>query len=262
MLEVLPTFDPTRTSRLRSRRGVAIAAVTVASLGVGGLVAAGPGFFQAAADRPTVAPASTIAPVSTADVEDHQGDDEDDQGDHEDGRGNFGSIPPVGTATPARSEIDCPGESHGETVSSIAVATDPGPDHGRIVSEAARSGCEDEGSAGSNEIECGGRTHGDTVSSTAHATRTSVEPGSHGGSGIGETVTEAARSDCGKRDSDDVGTAVDRRSEAPGQTGETPGQTGEAPGQTGETPGLSRDLPAPAVDTPDHPPGTPRTTTP
>src|SRR4029079_14708022 len=38
-------------SGFRARRGIAIAVITVASLGVGGLAAAGPGVFQAAANR-------------------------------------------------------------------------------------------------------------------------------------------------------------------------------------------------------------------
>ncbi|MEJ7799521.1 MAG: hypothetical protein WKF60_03325, partial [Ilumatobacter sp.] len=57
----------------RSRRGVAIAAVTVASLGLGGLVAAGPGFFSPAADRPLVSAPPTVPSGSV-----EQGDTGDD----------------------------------------------------------------------------------------------------------------------------------------------------------------------------------------
>ena len=39
------------STRFRASRGIAIAVVTVASLGVGGLAAAGPGVFQAAASK-------------------------------------------------------------------------------------------------------------------------------------------------------------------------------------------------------------------
>ena len=129
MREVLPTTVPVRPTGLRSRRGIAIAAVTVASLGVGGLVAAGPGIFQPAADKP---------PVGLDDGID-------------DGEQGGDRAPTVSTAPSLDDSIErrgggsgavqCADGPHGKTVSSIAKTTEPGPDKGETVSSAAQSDC-------------------------------------------------------------------------------------------------------------------------
>ena len=60
----------------RPRRVAAIAAITVASLGLGGLAAAGPGIFSPAADRPEPStPVDTTVPDTAVDPADDPGAD-------------------------------------------------------------------------------------------------------------------------------------------------------------------------------------------
>lgn len=233
MLEVLAaTHSPSPT---RARRGVAIAAVTVASLGVGGLVAAGPGIFSAAADTarslvteqadperelPAAVPGDDSAERSDDGSSDTDGDSTD--ADSTDGVHDSAGAPD--DAQPAAEAVDrsddgveCAEGTHGATVSSVAHATtvpgSPPGDHGRRVSEAARSDCgkpnaDDTGDDTSDDsgdesadapdptatVECAEGNHGATVSEVAHAA-TPADDANHGAA-----VSRAAQSECGKND--------------------------------------------------------------
>lgn len=238
MLEVLQTV-PAR-SGLRSRRGIAIAAVTVASLGVGGLVAAGPGIFRPAADTPPTTSSSdarvTSGPVSAVG---HTVDDASEV--------SIDAVPNAldgsagGDAEPqAAGEVECAGGNHGETVSSIARSSAPaGTAHGERVSDAARSDCGnrragDRADAATDPaaIECVEGNHGATVSDVARASLPEDER-------RGATVSGAARSDCGKPDGALAGD----------DTGDD--ETG------GSTTGGGVDTPVVAVPTPPNKPETP-----
>lgn len=189
--------DPVRPAGHRSRRGIAIAAVTVASLGVGGLVAAGPGvFFFPAADRsPATDPSTTeVSSVpTTSDVT------------HEQRTEPSSTLAPaavvLGDAAPSDDEDagtsqdtdGCDG-NHGDAVSDVARSTDPGEQ----VSDIARSDC---GKPGTDDRE--------SPSNTA--------PGQ-----TGDNPSNTAPGQTGDSPSDT----------APGRTGDTNATT--APGQTGD----------------------------
>ncbi len=154
MLEVLSTTRARVVGR-RTRRGITIAAVTVASLGVGGLVAAGPGFFQAAANKVFI----NDDPTTNGQDDENEDEDEQDEVSSTDDSSNDDqasddtsdeSDDPSVEIAPQRSETDpantsdeiiCAEGNHGQTVSSVAHATEPGPDKGQIVSQAAQSDC-------------------------------------------------------------------------------------------------------------------------
>lgn len=191
----------------RSRRGVAVAAVTVASLGLGGLVAAGPGIFSPAADRPVVAPPPT---VSSGSVE--QADTSDDVPTMSPATPEADSAltPPPGAAIDditnddiTNDDIVCASGNRGQTVSSVARDGDPATS----ASDAGRSDCGrniDDPTGGIDEAdgdlhgidasgaECAGGNHGRTVSSVAQSDISD--------SSRGEAVSAAAQSDCGKHD--------------------------------------------------------------
>ena len=217
MLEVLGTA--LAKSGWRARRGVAIAVVTVASLGVGGLAAAGPGVFTAAADRAR----SLVTSDSEQESDDGSVVPGDDSSTDDSSTESAEAAPPSSldaTSTDAQgtsdasptvdplAEIECAEGNHGATVSEAAHATLP-PDatnRGEIVSRAARSDCgkdnADEGAEPSDtttptSVECAEGNHGATVSEAAHAT---LPPDA---TNRGEIVSQAARSDCGKQNADE-----------------------------------------------------------
>jgi hypothetical protein len=151
MLEVL-AVHPARHG-FRSRRSLAIAAVTVASLGVGGLAAAGPGIFQAAYDKVSTIGDQTSAAddVQTQPSADQAGQDgrngQDDQGRSGTQSDQNGSTDAASGQNPAAApsatadEIECADGSHGDTVTSVVQATESDRGKGQIVNEAARSDC-------------------------------------------------------------------------------------------------------------------------
>jgi hypothetical protein len=152
MLEAMPMTATGRPAWFRSGRGLTIAAVTIAGLGLGGLVAAGAGFFPSAAETPaSSATPSTVAggiEIGTT-VPDM---DEPDAGqpvvtaDTTRGAARASATNPATPTGDSDSDlsgdaVECADGNHGDTVSSIAQATEPGPDHGATVSDAARSDC-------------------------------------------------------------------------------------------------------------------------
>ena len=109
--------------------------------------------------------------------------------------------------------------SHGEYVSSVAKSTPPGPGHGEAVSEAAKSDCGKEADEPvvdepvvdepvvDEPIACEDATsHGEYVSSVAKSTPP--------GPGHGEAVSEAAKSDCGKKTDEDKKTDEEKHAAA------------------------------------------------
>jgi hypothetical protein len=229
MLDALPPAVPTRPTGLRSRRGVAITAVTIASLGVGGLVAAGPGIFSPAADRtpPTLPdsaseragvavtmPASTsTTPGTTLATQE-------------------GSTLMIGTNLPSESEVGA-----------IAAAPDD------------------------ESVECVGDTHGDSVSEVARDDETTGDD--EAAPGRGSLVREVAQSACGKpeqsrdRPSDTAPgrTGTSPADTAPGRTGTTPTDASKpsdtAPGRSGDTSNPSDTAPGRSVDQDTDSNGTP-----
>ncbi len=202
------THIPAASHGLRSRRGVAIAAVTVASLGIGGLAAAGPGIFSPAADRPDVtdpAPDTVSETVidDTITGEGEPAEDVDPTVTPDDGAGGVeGSVddPATGADPTAESDqgtggdVECAAGNHGQTVSSVAQATESGPGKGAVVSEAARSDC---GKADKDKDK--------------------------------------------DKDKDNFGDTPGQSGDAPGQSDEAPGQSGDTPGKSGEAPGKTKD---------------------
>jgi hypothetical protein len=191
------------TVGIRSRRGIAIAAVTVASLGVGGLVAAGPGFFTEANDPsiavsgpstlpdgavaagvtlPFAQPSDSTVPGTTA----------------PETTVPESSVPETTSPEAIDAEVECEEGSHGATVSKVAKASESMPGKGAIVSAAAQSDCGKTGDEPAESIggivECADGNHGKTLSSVAQATES--RPGK------GVIVSEAAKSNCGKDDAD------------------------------------------------------------
>ena len=160
------------STRFRAGRGIAIAVVTVASLGVGGLAAAGPGVFQAAASKAR----SLITANSVDDTEGNAGavtGDDPLRGSLPDGVvGDPGSFAALGAAAALQAattgDVTCADGSHGQTVSSVAVGTTP-------VAPAAQSGCgQSNNGAGpasgpATPPECTDGNHGDAVAPVANA---------------------------------------------------------------------------------------------
>ncbi|MFP5487099.1 MAG: hypothetical protein ACLGHQ_02175 [Acidimicrobiia bacterium] len=210
MIDAL-SADPAPPTGRRSRRAVAIAAVTVASLGVGGLVAAGPGiFFLPAADQP-----SEQAPGPRGDGEDVSTTVRD----------VLDGTPPV--TLPTRPSPTTTAAPPAERSSPTALPTDTTTDddcdeatHGEAVSDEARSG--EPGSVRDVATsDCGkpDEATAETPSSTAPG-RTGETPAITAPGRTGETPADTAPGQTGESPSDT----------APGQTGESPSDT--APGQT------------------------------
>jgi hypothetical protein len=177
----------------RSRRGIAIAAVTVASLGVGGLVAAGPGFFTEANDPP----AAVSAPTSDPDAGSAAGttlfDEETTETTVPDETVPSTTVTGDSLAANIIPEVECEEGNHGATVSKVARAAESLPGKGAIVSQAAKSDCGKDGEDGEESaggVECADGNHGKTVSSIAQETES--------GPGKGAIVSEVAKGDCGK----------------------------------------------------------------
>src|SRR5262245_57670159 len=148
------------STRFRASRGIAIAAVTVASLGVGGLAAAGPGVFQAAAGKAR----SLVTSDSTNDNERDNGavNGNDPPGgsspDNTPGLGANGCVAdqqavttdPV-TGLPTAPPPECATGNHGNTVSSVANASLPPTaedDHSDAVTPVAHDNCTPNGPQG------------------------------------------------------------------------------------------------------------------
>jgi hypothetical protein len=218
----------------RSRKGIAIAAVTVASLGVGGLAAAGPGIFvpdfihdlggsdDSVADTggSEFGPDAITSPTTVPDTT--PGDD--------------GDLPAVGTivgqddegaegaAGAADGDVPDNNERDGDgttTPDADCAETDDGGNHGQTVSDAAR--------------------------------------GADPAGGKGDEVSEAAR-DCD--DSDEDAAQPEDGDDAPGKSGDAPGKSGDAPGNSGDNPGNSGDNPGNSGDNPGNGGTTPRPTQP
>jgi hypothetical protein len=148
------------STRFRAGRGIAIAVVTVASLGVGGLAAAGPGVFQAAASK-----ARSLVTADSADTGE-------DAGAANGGDPLSGSPPtdmtavvsstgalesavqqaaasgvgvtPAGAATPTAPPPECEDGTHGGAISELTPGSVPPSaeeDHGTEVADAAQSAC-------------------------------------------------------------------------------------------------------------------------
>ena len=155
------------STRFRAGRGIAIAVVTVASLGVGGLAAAGPGVFQAAANK-----ARSLVTPDSADTEDAGAANGGDplSGSQPDGTNgadaatgalasaiqqaaasdDCSSVPcgvgttPAGVVTPTAPPPECADGNHGDAVSPVANGSVPPSaeeDHSSDVAEAAQSPC-------------------------------------------------------------------------------------------------------------------------
>jgi len=233
MLEAFEHAPSVFTSRRFGRRGAAIAMVTLASLGAGGVLVAGPGTFLPAADTPAepVAPADQDPADPTADdsVERHTTD----------------------------ADVTCAEGNHGRTVSSVAQAA---ASTEADVSAAAESLCgkpitaddadEAPGQQGDNGVErhatdpnvtCAEGNHGKTVSSVAQA---------------GGDVTAAAHSQCGKPlNSGGPDTEADENGDV-GATGR-PDDPGSQAGEHPVGPATPADPATPAVPPTGDGPATP-----
>lgn len=203
MLDALSAV-PARPTGHRPRRGVLITAVTVASLGVGGLVAAGPGhFFSPAADRP---PAT--GPTSTAGESFIDSADDDD--------GTTTTMPDPDTVTSSLvARIADPGN---DLVRDEGVIDDPADEceadrHGDAVSDIARSGAGGEAVSDVARSDCGTPEQPDTEGGVPAVTA----PGRTGDTPA--VTAPAARPEPGPP------------AAPPGQTGDTPDVT--APGRSG-----------------------------
>ena len=236
MLEVMST-TPARIVGLRTRRGIAIAAVTLASLGVGGLVAAGPGFFQASADKVFTNDEETTETTETPE----DGDDEQSETSppsDELSSDQLSSDPSSTDVAKLGDEVECAEGNHGKTVSSIARATESTDDKGEIVKAAAQSDCgkpaDDEETHAENDVVCAEGNHGQTVTSVVEATES--------GPGKGQIVSAAAQSDCGKNVDDEADDEADSGNGNGNSQPEEPGK----PNVT--TPADSRPTPTPPTD--------------
>ena len=154
------------STRFRAGRGIAIAVVTVASLGVGGLAAAGPGVFQAAANK-----ARSLVTPDSADTEDagaanggdsRSGSQRDDTNGadaatgalasaiQQAAAGDLGATPADGV-TPTAPPPQCVDGNHGDTVSPVANGSVPPSaeeDHNAAVNDVAHDTCTPQGPQG------------------------------------------------------------------------------------------------------------------
>jgi hypothetical protein len=138
----------------RGRRAAAVATISVLALGVGGLAAAGPGFFSSPADETAATSSSTSeasassteassvpssAPTTVPETTPSTSMPEE----------SAATTVPTGTDVPVVTDvvdgitIECEDGNHGATVSKYAQGTTPEDmkNHGQIVSAAARSDC-------------------------------------------------------------------------------------------------------------------------
>jgi hypothetical protein len=152
------------STRFRAGRGIAIAVVTVASLGVGGLAAAGPGVFQAAASKArsfvTDDSAETSAdagaansgdPLSGSLLDDASGVDTSAAGlALAAQQAATAGASPAGAATPTAPPPECADGNHGDAVAVVANSSVPPSaeqDH-EAVTDAARDACTPQGPQG------------------------------------------------------------------------------------------------------------------
>jgi hypothetical protein len=152
MQSVIAPAGTTRgASMTRAQKRLRIAAISAAGfVAVGGAAAAQPGGFDPVDRPPTIdAPPAVVPPVSLPATAQGRRPEQ------------AATTPPtssptttLATTTPGAAEPDSttitavdPGEvtcaegNHGDTVSSVAQVTPPGPDHGPIVAAAAHSDC-------------------------------------------------------------------------------------------------------------------------
>ncbi|HUF97613.1 MAG TPA: hypothetical protein VMM60_05735 [Ilumatobacter sp.] len=225
----------------RPRRVAAFAAVTIASLGVGGIIAAGPGRLDPFSNNDSPATTLLDQPAPTDDEEDEDGD----------GDGGTDRI----TDDP---NVVCAEGNHGKTVSSVTEA-------GGDTNAAAHSDCGKPVGSGSGtgddpdanttlggvdrittdpNVECAEGNHGKTVSSVAEA---------------GGDTNAAAQSDCGmpvtsKGRNGNGNAGTNNGNPDPGPPAGTPGNPD--PGQPESTP--NDPDPGPPASTPGDPePGPP-----
>jgi hypothetical protein len=180
------------STRFRASRGIAIAVVTVASLGVGGLAAAGPGVFQAAASK-----ARSLVTADSADTESSADaiTGNDPLGGSSPGglAGDPGSLAALGAAASvqagAAGAVACADGNHGETVSSVAQGTAAVPAAAQSDCGQANNGSEP-GATGTPP-ECADGNHGDAV---AEVTSGSVPPSAEQSHSV--DVTQVAHDTC------------------------------------------------------------------
>ncbi|NNE10978.1 MAG: hypothetical protein HKN41_01895, partial [Ilumatobacter sp.] len=119
-------------------------------MGVGGLVAAGPGIFLPAADRPElveiIEPTIDDEPIVVPAPETSELEGSQLVGDRLvvgplPGSGDEGAGDDSDSADSESTDVVCAEGNHGATVSSVARQTEPGPEHGEAVSAAAQSDC-------------------------------------------------------------------------------------------------------------------------
>jgi hypothetical protein len=206
----------------RSRRGVVLAVVTVASLGVGGLAAAGPGIFTA----PFTSPFAWGSDRSeTDDGSLSVGDDPSDPAEagaavrDPDGAGTSGD--PSGSTDPART----PGPA--------GTAGDPTTRAGTTVVTAP--------------VGPGACEHGGDGAAIGRSAQSTVPPGPD----RGDATSDAARTRCEPGADPAVPTPGDDEGDGATDGDGTPGRSGDAPGQGGDRPGVGNDgEPGPPVSTP------------
>jgi len=156
------------STRFRAGRGIAIAVVTVASLGVGGLAAAGPGVFQAAASKARsfvtddsaetsadAGAANSSDPLSGSLLDDASGVDSSAAAlalaaQQAATSGDCSGTPcavgasPAGAVIPTAPPPECADGTHGDAVAVVANSSVPPSaeeDHGTDVAEVADGAC-------------------------------------------------------------------------------------------------------------------------
>jgi hypothetical protein len=195
-----PTMRPTAIARsVRHRRAPVAVLIAAGVLGFAGVAAAGPGGFltdngpvlqgvtssttSTSSTSSTTSTTSTVDPnavsqttmapttaPSTTMVTTTSGDD--DQATSSESETTVAGAPPVDDPDTEFDETQCAEGNHGQTVSSVAHATDPGPEHGQAVSEAAQSSC---GKQESDDNEADDQSDDDAVTTTVASTQTSIE---------------------------------------------------------------------------------------
>ncbi len=164
-------------STARARRIVSMTAIGV--LGFAGVAAAGRGVFVPD-NRPTIdTTPETTAPVDTVSETTMVDDSAADTTMVNDTAADTTMVEDIAADTTLvdvstsidseATEVECAEGNHGKTVSSVARETEPGPDHGATVSEAARSDC------GKDSTESDDSTENSTEDSTADSTEDSTE---------------------------------------------------------------------------------------
>jgi multidrug efflux pump subunit AcrB len=203
--------EPTTVHASSSRRARVATLVAAAVIGFGGVAAAGPGKFLPSSDGPsfidmpetpptsattaTTETTATTTPATTATTTPATTTTTTTEGTTtttgaptlEDLAA--AAVPLVDDPDTAFDETMCAEGNHGETVSSVAQATEPGPDHGPTVRDAAQSSCGKD-AAGDETLaaddadddgEGGKPDHAGKPDSTGKPDRTGkAEPGSRG----------------------------------------------------------------------------------